>query len=95
MLLVKFNNLELTLGMVLTFYISVAKGLKLKVRELWGLIPTFVEVTVEKLVGGLSGPSILNRVKLSSYDSCLVLLSCVCSKSNLDLHCLFQFLHLL
>ena len=28
------------------------KGLKLKVRKFWGLIPSFVEVTGEKLVGG-------------------------------------------
>ena len=39
--------------MALTFYTSVAKGLKLKVRKSWGLIPTFAEVTGEKLVGGL------------------------------------------
>ena len=32
---------------IITF---VAKGLKLKVRRLWRLIPTFVEVTEEKLV---------------------------------------------
>ena len=48
----KFNNLGLTLGTNLIFYTSVAKGLKLKVRKVWGLIPTFVEVTGEKLVGG-------------------------------------------
>ena len=60
----KFNNLRLTLGMNLKFYTSVPKGLKLKVRTFWRLIPTFVEVTGEKLVGGLFGPSpILNRVK--------------------------------
>ena len=33
------------------FYTSVAKGLKLKVRKFWGLIPTFVEIREEKLVG--------------------------------------------
>ena len=32
----------------------MAKGLKLKVKKCWGLIPTFVEVTGQKLVGGLS-----------------------------------------
>ena len=37
--------------MALKFYISVAKGLKLKVRKFWWLIPTFVEITGEKLVG--------------------------------------------
>ena len=48
----KFNNLGLALGTNLKFYTSVAKGLKLKVRKFWGLIPTFVEVTGERLVGG-------------------------------------------
>ena len=48
----KFNNLGLALGLTLTFYTSLSKGLKLKVRKFWGLIPTFVEVTGEKLVGG-------------------------------------------
>ena len=43
----KFNNLRLALGMALTFYISVVKELKLKVRQFWGLIPTFPEVTGE------------------------------------------------
>ena len=36
--------------MALTSYTSMAKGLKQKVRKFWGLIRTFVEVTVEKLV---------------------------------------------
>ena len=51
----KFNNLGLTLGTNLKFYNSLLKGLKLKVRKSWSLIPTFVEVTGEKLVGGLFG----------------------------------------
>ena len=60
----KFNNLELVLGTSLKFYTSMAKRLKLKVRKFWGLIPTFVEVTGEKLVGGhFTLPPILNRVK--------------------------------
>ena len=42
-----------TLGMALKFYTSVAKGLKLKGRKFWGLIVTFLEVTKEKMVGGL------------------------------------------
>ena len=37
--------------MVLKFYASVAKVLKLKVRKLRGLILMFVEVSGEKLVG--------------------------------------------
>ena len=48
----KFNNLGLALGTNLKFYTSVEKGLKLKVRKFWGIIPTFVEVTGEKLIGG-------------------------------------------
>ena len=31
----------------------MARGLKLKVRKFWGLIPRFVEVIREKLIGGL------------------------------------------
>ena len=60
----KFNNLRLTLSMNLKFYTSVAKGLKLKVRKFWGLIPTFIEVTGEKLVGGPFCPPILNKDKI-------------------------------
>ena len=47
----KFNNLGLALGIALEFYTGLAKGLKLKVRKLWGVILMFVEVTGEKLVG--------------------------------------------
>ena len=53
----KFNNLGLALVMDLKFYTSVAKRSKLKLRKFWGLIPTFVEVTGEKLVGGPFWPS--------------------------------------
>ena len=61
----KFNNLELALGMALTFDTSLAKALILKVRNFGGLISTFVEATREKLiVGVLLAPSlsILTRV---------------------------------
>ena len=43
----KFNNLGLTLGTNLKFSTSVAKGLQLKARMFWGLIPTFVKVAGE------------------------------------------------
>ena len=48
------------------FYISLAKGLKLKVRKFFGLIRTFAEDTGEKVEGGFSGfyPPIMNRVKI-------------------------------
>ena len=42
--------------MALKFYSSLAKGLKLKVRKFLGLVPTFIQVTVEKLVGGVFAP---------------------------------------
>ena len=47
----------LTPGMALKFYASVTKGLKLRGRKFWELIPTFVVVTGEKLVGGIFGSS--------------------------------------
>ena len=55
------------LVMALKSYTIVVKGLKLKVRKFLGLIPTFIEVTGEKLVGGLFAPPphpIKNRVNL-------------------------------
>ena len=47
----KFRNLGLARGIALEFYTSVAKGLKPKVKNIWGLILTFVEVAGEKLAG--------------------------------------------
>ena len=62
----KFNNFELAIDTNLKLYTSVVKGLKIRDRKFSGLIPTFVEVTEEKLVGRLFAPSpILNRVKVS------------------------------
>ena len=59
----KFNNFGLALDANLKFSASLLKGLKLKVRKFWGLIPTFVEVKGEKLVGGtFLPPPILYRV---------------------------------
>ena len=72
----KFDNLGLALGANLEFYTSVAKGLKLKVRNFVGLIPTFVEDTGGKLLGG--GPFCLpppksgigcDRVKINSMKA--------------------------
>ena len=47
----KFDNLGLGLGINVKLYTNVAKRLKLKVRKFGGIIPTFVEVAGEKLVG--------------------------------------------
>ena len=58
----KFNNMGLALGTNFNFYIGVAKGLKLKFRKFFGLIPTFPEVTEENLVGGRLKK---NRVKVA------------------------------
>ena len=59
----KLNNLGLALAMTFKFYTSVAIGLKLTIRKFWRLIPSFVEVTGGKLVGGLFFPHPeLNRV---------------------------------
>ena len=59
--------------MTLKFYNSVEKGLKLKVRKLQAIIPTFVEVTWEKLVGGpFHPPPILNRVNTRSINRHLI-----------------------
>ena len=41
----KFNNPRLVVGMAVTFYSSVAKGLKLKVRKFLEQIPLFGKVT--------------------------------------------------
>ena len=64
----KFNNLGLALGTNLKIYISVAKGLKLRVRKFWGLIATFVEVTEEKLIGGAFPPLPPSWIELSKYQ---------------------------
>ena len=62
----KFNNLELALGMTWKYFISVAKGFKLELRRFWGIYPTFVEVTGEKLVGSLVAKLLhLNRVNMT------------------------------
>ena len=45
----KLDKLGLSVALALEFYTSVAKGLKLKIRTFWRLIPMFVEVTGEKL----------------------------------------------
>ena len=61
-------NLGLALRIALKFFTSMAKQLKVKVRKFWELIPPFVEVTGEKLVGETFCPSILNRVKSFGDD---------------------------
>ena len=50
--MVQIYYLGLTLRMALKFCTGVAKRLKLKVRRLLALIPTFTEVTMEKLAQG-------------------------------------------
>ena len=58
--------------MNLKFYTSVAKRSKLKFGKFLGLIPTFVKVTREKLVGGRGGlfdPPVLNSVNKNETES--------------------------
>ena len=55
-LMQKLLRLRIILGMNLKFYTIVAKGLKLKFRKLCSLVPNFLEVTGEKLVGGPPPP---------------------------------------
>ena len=60
----KFNNLGLTQGVALKFFISMAKVWKLKVRKLWGLILTFVEIMGWKPVEGLlANPSSIGLIQ--------------------------------
>ena len=58
----------LTLGIALESSASLAKGLKLKIRKCWLLIPTVVEVTWEKLAGFffIPQPPFRTRLTLSS-----------------------------
>ena len=74
----KFNNLGLTLGTNFKLYTSVAKRLKVKVRKFWGLIPLFVEVTGEKLIGARPfcppPPIILNWVNQKPSSTMSVML---------------------
>ena len=48
--------LKLALDMVLKFYTSVAKGVKLKVRKFQGLFAMFIKATGERLVGDSTIP---------------------------------------
>ena len=48
----KLNNLGLVPRRSLKFHTSVGNVWKLKFKKIWGVIPKFLEVTGEKLVGG-------------------------------------------
>ena len=63
----KFNNLGLALSTSFKFYTSVTKGLKLKIRKFFELIPTCAEVTGQTLVGSLFGLPILDRVNIFKF----------------------------
>ena len=52
MILVQVQQFGTATRYQLKFYTSVTKGLKLKVREFLGLIPTLVELTGVKLAEG-------------------------------------------
>ena len=84
----KFNNLRLALGTNLKFYTSAAKALKLKVGKFLGLIPTSVEVTGGKLVGGtFLAPCILNRITMVFLESKKVIESLTTGLRYSEKHC--------
>ena len=53
--MVNFNNLKLALGMALKFNSKLTERLKFKFKKFWELIPIYLEVIREKLVGGEGG----------------------------------------
>ena len=55
--------------MTLKFYTSVAKGLKLNVRKISELIPTFVNVTEKKHVGKLAGGEVPHPEQVKRFNS--------------------------
>ena len=62
----KFDNLGRAVDMLLKFYTSVSKEVKVKVRKFWERSPTFVEAKRKNLVrrrGFLPPLHILNRIK--------------------------------
>ena len=60
------------------------KGLNLKVKRFWGLIPMFVELTGDKLVRGIFAPPILNRVNDEFVNGFFTFLD----RSFSDINCL-------
>ena len=70
----------LALGMALKVYTTSGKGLKLKVRKLYVLIPTFVEVT-KGFLAPPPFPPILSRVNDSEkfWKTTIFFLRKVCS----------------
>ena len=72
--LVQFQQFETSTRYELEIWNKCGKRVKIKVRKFWGLIPTFAEVTGEKLVGGLF--AILNRVNVRTLDppTCMILI---------------------
>ena len=65
----------LALGVALKFYTSVTVGFKL--RKVWGLIPTFVEITGGKLVG-CEGISTFGRIKMSIVNKKVIYKTGMC-----------------
>ena len=62
-------KLGLSLGIALKFHTTVARGLKLKVRNCWGLIPTFVDALGEKWQG-VFAPHPPSWLGLIIHDCC-------------------------
>ena len=66
--------------MALKFCASVAKGLKLKFRRFWGQILMLVEVTGEKLVGGIFARTLPSpsHQEIQNFHSTLDLIFYIC-----------------
>ena len=76
----KFNNVGLTLDMALKFYTNMVKELKLKVRKFWGLIPMFVDVVREILVG-VGGER--DSASLASFVNTVNITNLICNTVNM------------
>ena len=62
--------------MALKFYTSVEKWSKLKARKFLGPIPTFLDVTGEKLVGGIFFERSHNT-RLKKFESSIIKIMCI------------------
>ena len=86
----KFINLRLTLRTKLKFYTSVAKGLKVKVRQFLRLIPTFAEVAGEKLERRPLFP-LFDRFEIEKIALIHIYLTWFLSSSLRSTYCVYFF----
>ena len=70
------NNLGLALGMALTFYSSVAKRLKLKVKKCWGKLEEWL-FALSPLIPSLIALKIIWQIPVHYLIACSVELTCI------------------